>query len=178
MGGIDFSFPVPIATALAHVALFPVYLIATGRFTRLAERGPLRFLLACVLTVLVWCASMALWPRLRPSGIRDVLEGLAVLAGAMLFYLEGWSLLTRGYTLGILLTLLTEGRPMNEHEIALRYRGGDGLSWVMRHRLGGLTGAHMVRQQQDRFTLDPIRGVFIARLYRLCIATLGLKRTG
>jgi hypothetical protein len=178
VGGIDFSFPVPIATALVHAALLPFYLMVTGRFERLAERGPLRFMIACIITVIVWCASMALWGLLRPSGIGDVLAGLAVLAGAMLFYLEAWSLLTRGYTLGILLTLLKEGRPLEAHEIALRYRSGDGLSWVMRHRLGGLAGARMVRREQDQITLDPVRGVFIARLYRLCIATLGLKRTG
>lgn len=177
-GGIDFSFPLPIAIGLVHALLLPVYLAATGRFERLAERGPLRFMLACLFTVLAWFGSMAFWPMLRPSGVGDVLLELSVLASAMLFFLEVWSLLTRGFTLSILLTLLKEGRPLSADEIALRYRSGDGLSWVMRHRLGGLAGARMVRREQDQFTLDPVRGVFIARLYRLCIATLGLKRTG
>jgi len=44
------------------------------------------------------------------------------LSGGMLIYLEFWGLMSRGYTLGILLTLLDAERPLTETEIASRYR--------------------------------------------------------
>jgi len=96
----------------------------------------------------------------------------------MLFYLEVWGLLSRGYTIGVLLTLLNADHPLTETEISSQYRGGEGLDWVMRHRLGGLIAAGLVEQQGDRVALTCIRGRAVARLYEVSITVLGLRRTG
>ncbi len=86
--------------------------------------------------------------------------------------------MTRGYTLGILLTLLNEDRPLGADEIFTAYRGGEGLGWIMRHRLGGLGAAGLLRKDGNQLILTPGRGMLVVRLYRVCIATLGLRKTG
>jgi hypothetical protein len=47
----------------------------------------------------------------------------------------------------------------------------------MRHRLGGLMSARLVRRQGDRIVLTAA-GAIIGILYRAAIAVLGLKVTG
>ncbi len=100
-----------------------------------------------------------------------------ILAGALLVYLEAWALLSRGYTLGLLLTLFRGAGPMTDAALAASYRQGQGLGWIMRHRLGGLISTRLVRRQGDLIVLT-LPGAIIALLYRAAIAVLGLKVTG
>jgi hypothetical protein len=51
------------------------------------------------------------------------------------------------------------------------------MGWIMRHRLGGLLAAGLVRRQGDRVVLTGV-GALIGILYRAAVATLGLKVTG
>jgi hypothetical protein len=74
--------------------------------------------------------------------------------------------------------LLNEGCALTDSEISTRYRGGEGLQWIMRHRLGGLEGAGMIRRHGDQITLVGFPGAFVARVYGWCVAILGLGRTG
>lgn len=176
-GSIDLAMPPAIAIALANALLFPAWLAGTARLRALQERHALRFLVSAIVMALAWLVSMA---ALAPAGLTpmDAVVGLCVVLGALLFYLEVWALMTRGYTLGILLTLLKTGRPLSAQEIFDGYRDGDGLGWIMSHRLGGLCASGFIARSGDRLTLAPGRGVFIARLHRLCVAVLGLRRTG
>jgi hypothetical protein len=66
---------------------------------------------------------------------------------------------------------------MTDAELAANYRQGEGVGWIMRHRLGGLMSARLVRRQGDRIVLTPA-GAIIGILYRAAIAVLGLKVTG
>jgi hypothetical protein len=170
---IDLSPPAPALAALGLAAVFPPLLAALARLPRLAGRNGLQFLAAAGGMALAWVAALAL---ARPSA-EDAAIGTMLLAGALLVYLEAWALLSRGYTLGVLLTLLAAGRPLDERAIAERYRGGDSLSWIIGHRLSGLVGARLVRLDGDEVRLTPL-GALVARAYRMSVRALGLRRTG
>jgi hypothetical protein len=100
------------------------------------------------------------------------------LADSMLVYLEIWGLMSRGYTLGIILTLYNAGRLLSEAEVSRSYRGGEGLAWIMCHRVGGLMAAGLVAKRNEDLVLTPLRGRIVAHLYRISIFVLGVRRTG
>jgi hypothetical protein len=98
------------------------------------------------------------------------------LGTGLLFYLNIWGLMSRGYTLGILLTLQRAGRSLSAAEIRRLYRGSESLDWILRHRLGAMLSAGVVERDAELLVLTPVRGVLVARLYLLCAACLGLAR--
>jgi len=63
-------------------------------------------------------------------------------------------------------------------ELTRHYRRGEGLDWIMRHRIAGLEAARLVRQVGPRLVLTARLGWAVAWIYRLTIAVLGLKTTG
>jgi hypothetical protein len=175
---LDFTMPGAVLAALAIGVLQPVYLLAATRLPGLANRYSRQFLVSWLIAVALWAAALLAIPTLRPSDIGGGVIGLMILICGMLGYLEVWGLLTRGYTLGILRTLLEADQPLREDEVARRYRGGDGLDWLMRHRIDGLIAARLVVRQGPRLALTGFWGLAVARLYRAAVVILGLRRTG
>src|SRR6266481_5397706 len=116
-------------------------------------------------------AVLSRLPRLRAR------NALQFLASSVIVYLEIWALLSRGYTLGLLLTLFRGEQPMSDAQLAASYRQGEGVGWIMRHRLGGLLSAGLVRRQGDGIVLTGT-GAIIGILYRAAVAALALKITG
>lgn len=178
MGPLDFSLPPVSLYALVAGGGLPVYLLAATRLPFTTGRNALQFLLSCLVMAVLWLCALFLWPGADTLYFGEIIVALIILAGASLFYLELWSLLSRGYTLGLLLTLLKADRPLAEDELARLYRGGEGLVWIMRHRLSGLVRAGLVKHQEDTLTLTVFPGVLVAWLYKISIATLGLRCTG
>lgn len=178
MGHLDFSLSSVVLYALMAGAALPLYLLATARLPVFAGRNALQFLISVLVMMTFWLGVSFLWPGSSNPAPADMLVALMILAGATLLYLEAWALLSRGYTLGLLLTLLQAGRPLTGDELAHSYRGGDGLSWIMKHRLSGLVGAGLVKNKEGMITLTVFPGVFVAWLYKVGIAILGLHRTG
>jgi hypothetical protein len=172
---MDFSVSSPILYALAALALQPIFLLALTRYKAVSGRNAAQFGLSFATVILVWSGLMAVS---RQATNEELAAGLMVVAAGELFYLEIWALMSRGYTLGILTTLLLAGRPLEDAEVAARYRGGDGLSWIMEHRLRGLIAAGLVTKRGNVLVLSPLLGVATARLYRLTVRVLGLRRTG
>ena len=177
MGGLDFSLTPSILCALVVGCALPIYLAVIARVPMLSGRNALQFLCGLLVMMVLWIGLVALWPGPRPD-FAELCTGLMLLGAGSLFYLEVWGLLSRGYTLGLLLTLYRADRPLTEDELAQGYRGDNGLSWIMRHRLAGLVGAGLVREQGRVLTLTPILGVPVAWLYKVSILALGLRRTG
>ncbi len=176
IAGIDTSMPWPVAHSLGHAVTFPLWLALTAKLPLMRERHALRFFCSAVISLIAWAASLILYSE--TNDILDLLTGLMVMGGFMVFYLQVWGLITRGYTIGILLTLFKSGRPLTDREIFDGYRDGDGLNWIMRHRIGDLSAAGFVLLQGDTLILASRRGVLVARLQRLCVSILGLRRTG
>jgi hypothetical protein len=174
LGHLDFSAGAAVVTSLVAVALFPAVLAVLARLPGLRDRNALQFLASSVIVIAAWLIALQL-PAM--SSATDIATALMILAGALLVYLEAWGLLSRGYTLGLLLTLFRAKHPMSDAQLAASYRQGEGVGWIMRHRLGGLMSARLVRRQGDRIVLTPA-GVLIGMLYRAAIAVFGLKVTG
>ena len=124
---------------------------------------------------MVWIALVAAVPGSRH--VPDLVVALMILGGASLFYLEAWALLSRGYTLGLLLTLHRATHPLRDSELAALYRGGAGLSWIMRHRLAGLISAGLVSIEGGQVVLSRT-GMFVATVGKYSIVVLGLRKTG
>jgi hypothetical protein len=174
-GAVDFSISTPVLSALVIGILQPAYLWAATRIPALAGRNALQFALSSATTFVLWASALLVGGEVE--GI-DILVGAMILVAGAMVYLEIWALMSRGYTLGMLLTLLATERPLDERELARRYRGGDGLSWIMHHRVGGLIAAGLVRRDGDRLALASAAGLAVAWIYKICVTVLGLRRTG
>lgn len=178
MGSVDFSLPGPLLAALIASLFQPAFLWLVTKIPSLEGRNPIQFAISTAIVFVVWLAALVAIPGLAPSSPEALLVGAFAIGGALLLYLEIWGLMSRGYTLSILIALADAGRPLSPPEIARAYRGGEGLDWIVSHRLGGMQAAGAIELQGERVTLTASRGVPIARLYRLCIAILGLRKTG
>jgi len=176
IGHLDFTAGPAIVAALIAAALFPAVLALLARLPRLHARNALQFLATSVTVVVLWVIALCIG-GLRASSAAELATSFMMLASALIIYLEIWALLSRGYTLGLLLTLFRGKAPMSDAQLAASYRQGEGVGWIMRHRLGGLLSARLVRRQGDRVVLTGV-GALIGILYRAAVATLGLKVTG
>ena len=132
MGSLDFSLSPVLLNAFFAVPALPLYLLVITRLPGTVGRNALQFLISFLVMVLLWAGASFLWPGAEKLTPPDIIVAIMTLVGAGLFYLEIWGLLSRGYTLGLLLTLLKAGRPLSEEELAHNYRNGEGLSWIMR----------------------------------------------
>ncbi len=178
IASLDFSLTPTILYALVVGGALPLYLVALARLPWLSGRNALQFLTGFLAVIALWIGLLILWPGPQRPNLAELCIGVMTLGAGSLFYLEVWALLSRGYTLGLLVTLYRANRPLDEDELARSYRGGSGLSWIMQHRLSGLIGAGLVRQHGGMIILTPVLGVAVAWLYRFSILVLGLRRTG
>lgn len=175
MGTIDFSLSTNNLSALLAALGFPVCLAIVARLPGLVGRNALQFLVTWIMMAVAW-STMAMGSG--PWGVEDLIVSAMILGSATILYLEAWALLSRGYTLGLLVTLLRARRPVDEKALAEKYRGGRGLSWILRHRLGGLETAGLVRTERGWVMLTPAFGVSVGRLYGASVRVLGLRRVG
>ncbi len=151
-------------------------LAVLSRLPGLRERNALQFLAGSAIVIGLWLIALRAAAAPTATG-GELATSLMILASTLLVYLEAWALLSRGYTIGLLLTLFRCQHSITDAELAAGYRHGKGLGWIMRHRLGGLISARLVRRQSDLIVLTPT-GAIVARLYRVAIAILGLKVVG
>ena len=178
INGIDFSVDYPTKVALVTCALFPIILMIITKIPRLAGRNALQFLLNYFITTIVWIGALGFFvQKTMPISFESLCVSFFLYNGVMLGYLEIWGLLSRGYTLGILLTFYKANAPLNPDELANLYRGGEGLAWLIKHRFSGLASAKMIKLQNNRVVLTT-RGIIIAYLYKLSVWFFGLRYTG
>jgi len=172
---LDFMAGAAVVSALVAAALFPAVLALLSRLPKLRARNALQFLASSAIVVALWVIALYFFGK--QSSAAELATSFMILASALIIYLEIWALLSRGYTLGLLLTLFRGKQPMSDAQLAASYRQGEGMGWIMRHRLGGLLAAGLVRRQGDRVVLTGA-GALIGIVYRAAVATLGLKVTG
>jgi hypothetical protein len=177
MPSLDFTMPATVAAPLAVSLSLPIYLLLVVRIPSLAGRNALQFLVSVLITIAVWTGALVFIPAARPMSVADIVMETMIVCIVTLVYLEIWALLSRGYTLTLLITIHQNGRPLSAAELARSYRG-EGLEWIMYHRMAGLEAAGLVQRQGDRVVLTQRRGHLVAWSYRLVIALLGLKTTG
>ena len=177
MGELDFSISSIMLSSIVIGAGFPLLLIVVVRIPLLARRVGLQFLISSLFTVFLWVSFVAFMvsdyslPLLTEIAISSM-----ILFSFLIVYLEIWALLTNGYTLGLLLTLLKTGHPVNEHEFSKRYRNNEGVSWVIEHRLTRLIAAGLIKKVHSGLVISPVSGSTVASLYKLGIVILGLQK--
>lgn len=170
---VQLDFPDGFFFALFASLAFPVTLMLAGLHADLRADNAKRFFLAAS----AHTAALAAATWARGGGEETWLLGALMWAIILLLYLEIWALLSRGYTLAMLLSLLDTSTPLSADEIARRYRGGAGLAWIMEHRAGGLEAARLIRRQGGQIRLT-VRGAVVARASLAARTMLGLSRGG
>jgi hypothetical protein len=176
---MTFAIPPALIFPAVLALVFPVTLFLTTRLPRLKGKNALQFLLAALIQAGLWlCGSLFMPEPLSSSNPADWIPGALTIGSALLLWLEAWALLSRGYTLSMLLVLLRAAKPLAIEELARRYRNGVGLGWIMQHRLGGLRAAKLVRKEGEEVVLTPRRGFMVAAAYQVAITVFGLRRTG
>jgi hypothetical protein len=178
MLSLEFTMPGAVTAAFAASVGLPLCLLVIARLPPLAGRNAIQFLVSVTIAIAAWAAALLLVPTSRPAGAPEIAMGAMVIGSAVLIYLEIWSLLSRGYTLALIVAIHQSGGPLTADELARRYRGGEGLEWIMLHRLAGLEAAGLVQRTGDQLVLTPRLGRATAWSYRVAIALLGLRATG
>jgi hypothetical protein len=171
---LDFSLTASMFSALVTGLAMPITLAVAARLPWLTGRNALQFFVGSLMTVAMWAGLVIMQSDSSPPAYADLSVGLMILGAASLFYLEVWSLLSRGYTLGLLLTLYHAGGSLDDQELARRYRGGEGLSWIMKHRLSAMVRTGLIRHEGGVITLTPTLGLSVVRLYKTSSDILGL----
>ena len=69
---------------------------------------------------------------------------------ACITYIQIRSVLSRGYSLRILVDLLERGGSADLETLKTQYASGAGLSWMVNKRLRTLTSLHLVERRDDR----------------------------
>jgi hypothetical protein len=174
----DFTVSGSLAAAFGAAAALPLCLAVIARVPFAASRNALQFLITVIVVVAAWMSALLFVPAAQPNSVSETIVSALVVGIALLFYLEIWALLSRGYTLGLLITLYRSGRPLSAAELARTYRGGEGLEWIMQHRLAGVESAGLVYRNADSIVLTRWRGRAVAWTCRVAVALLGLEATG
>jgi len=178
MLSFDFTISGSLAAAFMASAMLPFCLFVIARLPFAAGRNALQFLTSVIVIILAWAGALLFIPAARPQDASEIIVGAMAIAAAVLFFLEIWALLSRGYTLGLLITMHRSGRPLSAPELARCYRCGEGLDWIMRHRLAGLESAGLVCRSGDAIVLTPRRGRAVAWACRMAVRLLALEATG
>jgi hypothetical protein len=173
---IDLTLPAFAALCLAAALAFPVVLMVFARVPLLRARNAWQFALS-VGALAVGLGAAAWWWGGATTRTEDIVVGLMLLGAGLLVELEVWALLSRGYTLGLLLTLLEAKGRLDERRLAQSYRGGAGLGWIMEHRLAGLEGARLIRAEDGMMRLTA-GGYLVGCLHRMAVRALGIARSG
>jgi hypothetical protein len=154
IGQLDITASPAVLASLLATAIFPLVLAVLSRLPGLRERNALQFLASSTIIGGVWLLILSVAAGPAATGA-ELATSFMILASALLLYLEAWALLSRGYTIGLLLTLFHCKPPITEAELAASYRHGEGLGWIMRHRIGGLIAVRLVRRQDQLIVLTP-----------------------
>jgi len=178
MLSFDFTISGSLAAAFLTSAMLPFCLFVIVRLPLVVGRNALQFLISVIVIVLAWAGALLFIPATRPHDASEIIVGAMAIGTAVLFFLEIWALLSRGYTLGLLITMHRSGRALSAPELARSYRCGEGLDWIMRHRLAGLQSAGLVCQSGDAIVLTPWRGRAVAWACRMAVRLLALEATG
>jgi hypothetical protein len=175
---MDINFPTELCYPLLGSLAFPLTLFCAGGFPNLRAHNAMRFFICTLVhTALLIALNLALPYHIRLHSYEEWLMAVLLWSTALLLYLEIWALLSRGYTLAMLLVLLASPVPLSPADIAARYRGGDGLQWIMLHRSGGMQATGLIKIDRQYVALTWL-GAMVARAYGIMRSVFRLRVTG
>lgn len=107
-----------------------------------------------------------------------VITGVALIVSALVFVLGFWGVLTRGYSVALLIALNRLGGRASTGELEKAYSAGRGLRWLAGKRLEGLVAARAVVIENGQVTITPSMGAFILRCCVMFQACFRLRDYG
>ena len=177
---IDFAWSTGVTHGLlACVATGGVHLLALWH-AQSAEDKYRPMFIALGIGLLLW-GGLPFWFHDAPVGggswWLERLTGLLIYGAFVIGYLELNSLLNRGYSMSILLQIVSSERPLTIEEMGRAYGGERGLNWLMEKRLQGLVDLGFAKKDEGDLVLSP-RGKKLAHVLSRMIGFLGLRRFG
>jgi len=173
---MNFDWPSQEIVWAICCALLPVpLLIGLGKIS-IAKEASRRFLLACIATLAIYGIILAL--LVGPTiSIQQAVLGVGAIGVSPIVTLGLWGVLTRGYSLSLLLTLLELNGTGTRFDIERSYSGGRGLRWLMRKRLLSLERTHAITIRKDAVWLRS-EGKALLSIYRAGLKMFSLKQFG
>lgn len=174
---LDFSLSSLELASLLMVPLFPALLSIIARVKAVQNRNALQLCLTSVIMIFLW-GGIVYCISVQDVVLSEIVSSLMIFVTILLVYVEIWALLSRGYTLGILLTLNECSVPLDDKKLAQSYRSGEGLEWLIHHRFSGLFATKLIFKNDNKIFLTSFPGRFVVSIYKLFIDIFSLKRTG
>lgn len=173
-GNVDLTISPIFWAAFAMMVVLPFLLWLTGKIPGLAPMYGRRFAWAGLLGSLLWTIAITI----SSGNLLEKSAATLVVFSITIVVLQAWGLLTRGFTLAVVLALWRIGSPARPDAVAAAYRAGEGLEALMTIRVGGMLQAQLVRKTGDVLELTKPMGHFVVYAYVCLVKLLGLKRTG
>lgn len=160
-------------TAIALGVAFPLILFGYAQISSICGAGR-RFRIGSITAATLFVIACFVLPGHRE--IDDVLGGVLLLLTAIEFWYVVWGLLAWGFTLTLLTSLASVGRPLTKEQWIAAYMQGGNLSVFAHNRLRVLLGAAMVVSTAGKIVVTPL-GVVTIRLVRFVRLAMGLDRS-
>ena len=171
--------PSALLAACAAALLIPILDLIIRAKLR-STRTELSIVMAVGLSTVAWIVvttACKWWPGDGDKAV-VILAGLAVIGGGAIVWVEAVSLLSRGYSISILMDLgRAERGMMTVAQVDAGYGGGRGVDWLLDKRIDGLVRLGLVTRSGDDMHLTPA-GSRAARLAGSAIAVTGLRKVG
>lgn len=160
-----------IILALALGIFFPIILLVS-KYSKLNVSR--RYITSAIVVVLLY----ALLCLAIPSNYLIDFSGLLLLLSILIFFLGVWGLLTRGYSVAILIALHSVGGKATTIELEKNYSGGRGLRWLTAKRLDGLTVSKTIKIEKNQITIRKPLGLLLIKLNKIFKFLFRLKGYG
>lgn len=165
------SIQLEIIWALSLGALFPIFLLVS----KYSSLNVSRRYIASAVIVIIFYGFLCFFNSSNPVVI---LAGLLLLLSILIFTLGLWGLLTRGYSVALLVTLHSLGGNATIAELEKTYSGGRGLKWLTVKRLNGLSNAKIIKIEESQITIRKPLGPLLIKLYKTFQQVFQLKGYG
>ena len=173
---ISFVPSAPVTWALFAGAATPICVLAVSRWRGALGPGA-KFLLGYGIAVALWVSAVAAPLGAKAGAPDQILLGLLAILAAGVGWANLWGVLTRGYTLRLLLDFLRLAKPVTREELGAAYSGGRGLDWMFRKRLATLAAFGLTRRRNGLITMTSFPGRAVAQLSLIGLRLLGMKRS-
>lgn len=163
-----------IVWALLCTFAGPLFLFASQW---LLTNVSMRFLVSALATV--GCYTIAMMFFIAGTNCTvQMAAGFALVIAVLIFILGFWGLLTRGYSVAILIALAEIGDNARIELVYSHYGRGKGLRWFMEKRLKGLLSFGATDEREDYVCVTPTIGAIIYLFYRGFMACFRLRQFG
>jgi hypothetical protein len=156
---MTFGWPAPEVEWAILLCFAAPFILMSSRWLRLGVAQ--RFGVTAIAVIAAYALACLRDPIVE-SRIVPLVTGAALIAAALVFVLGVWGVLTRGYSVALLITLEGLGRPTSTDVLERSYSAGRGLRWLTEKRLNGLKAAHVVVVSGDQVIIThPIGSLFV-----------------